>query len=44
LGQTHRHEKIAYTLMNMGLPDDILKTAENYLNYGKVFRVEGYYF
>ncbi|KAF9788356.1 chaps-domain-containing protein [Thelephora terrestris] len=44
LGQIHGHEKIAYTLISMGLPDDILKTMESYMNYGKVFKVEGHDF
>jgi len=44
LGQTHGHEKISYTLLSMGLPDDIRKTMEGYLYYGKVFKVEGHDF
>jgi hypothetical protein len=44
LGQTHGHEKISYTLISMGLPDEIRKTIESYLNYGKVFKVEGHDF
>ena len=44
LGQIHGHEKISYTLISMGLPDDIRKTMESYLNYGKVFKVEGHDF
>jgi len=44
LGQTHGHEKISYTLISMGLPDDIRKTMESYLHYGKIFKVEGHDF
>ncbi|KAF9652575.1 chaps-domain-containing protein [Thelephora ganbajun] len=44
LGQIHGHEKISYTLISMGLPDDIRKTMESYLHYGKVFKVEGHDF
>ncbi|KIY45052.1 chaps-domain-containing protein [Fistulina hepatica ATCC 64428] len=44
LGQIHGHAKISFTLLSMGLPDQILKTMDSYLHYGKVFRVEGYDF
>ncbi|TDL24439.1 chaps-domain-containing protein [Rickenella mellea] len=44
LGQIHGHAKISYTLLSMGLPDPILKIMESYLNYGQVFKVEGYDF
>ncbi|KAH8116030.1 chaps-domain-containing protein [Phellopilus nigrolimitatus] len=44
LGQIHGHAKISYTLMSMGLPEPILKVMESYLNYGQVFKVEGYDF
>jgi len=44
LGQTHGHEKISYTLISMGLPDDIRKTMESYLHYGRTFKVEGHDF
>ena len=44
LGQIHGHAKITYTLLSMGLPDNIAKIMESYLNYGKTFKVEGYGF
>ncbi|KAJ3784458.1 Chs5p-Arf1p-binding proteins-domain-containing protein [Lentinula aff. detonsa] len=44
LGQHHGHAKISYTLLSMGLPDSILKIMDNYLQYGKTFKVEGYDF
>lgn len=44
LGQVHGNEKISFTQISMGLPDEILKTMESYLNYGKVFKVEGHDF
>jgi len=44
LGQIHGHEKISYTLISMGLPDEILKTMEGYLKYGKAFKVDGHDF
>ncbi|KAH9835388.1 chaps-domain-containing protein [Rhodofomes roseus] len=44
LGQIHGHAKISYTLLSMGLPEGIAKIMEGYLNYGKVFKVEGYDF
>ncbi|KZT68355.1 chaps-domain-containing protein [Daedalea quercina L-15889] len=44
LGQIHGHAKISYTLLSMGLPEGIAKIMESYLNYGKVFKVEGYDF
>jgi len=44
LGQLHGHQKVSYTLMSMGLPEDILKIMESYLHYGKVFKVEGFDF
>ncbi|KAF9810361.1 hypothetical protein IEO21_06981 [Rhodonia placenta] len=44
LGQIHGHAKISYTLLSMGLPDQIMKIMEGFLNYGKVFKVEGYDF
>ncbi|KAJ3824664.1 Chs5p-Arf1p-binding proteins-domain-containing protein [Lentinula raphanica] len=44
LGQLHGHAKISYTLLSMGLPDSILKIMDSYLQYGKIFKVEGYDF
>ncbi|KII91307.1 hypothetical protein PLICRDRAFT_135393 [Plicaturopsis crispa FD-325 SS-3] len=44
LGQIHGHGKISFTLLSMGLPDPILKIMDSYLQYGKVFKVEGYDF
>ena len=44
LGQVHGHAKISYTLLSMGLPDPILKIMESYLQYGQLFKVEGYDF
>ncbi|KAG6850075.1 hypothetical protein H0H93_001425 [Arthromyces matolae] len=44
LGQIHGHAKISFTLMSMGLPDPILKIMDSYLQYGKVFKIEGYDF
>jgi len=44
LGQIHGHAKISFTLLSMGLPDPILKIMDGYLQYGKVFKVEGYDF
>ncbi|KAH7924382.1 chaps-domain-containing protein [Leucogyrophana mollusca] len=44
LGQIHGHAKISFTLLSMGLPDPILKIMDSYLQYGKVFKVEGYDF
>ncbi|KAI0371290.1 chaps-domain-containing protein [Pilatotrama ljubarskyi] len=44
LGQIHGHAKISYTLLSMGLPDPVLKIMESYLQYGRVFKVEGYDF
>ncbi|EFI26806.1 ChAPs family protein [Coprinopsis cinerea okayama7 len=44
LGQIHGFAKISFTLLSMGLPDQILKIMESYLQYGKVFKVEGYDF
>lgn len=44
LGQVHGHAKISYTLLSMGLPEPILKIMESYLQYGQVFKVEGYDF
>ncbi|KAL0958001.1 hypothetical protein HGRIS_000176 [Hohenbuehelia grisea] len=44
LGQIHGHAKISFTLLSMGLPESILKIMESYLQYGKVFKVEGYDF
>ncbi|KAG6332268.1 hypothetical protein ID866_6817 [Astraeus odoratus] len=44
LGQIHGHAKIQFTLLSMGLPEPILKIMDNYLQYGKTFRVEGYDF
>ncbi|PCH44766.1 chaps-domain-containing protein [Wolfiporia cocos MD-104 SS10] len=44
LGQIHGHAKISYTLLSMGLPEPIARIMEGYLNYGKVFKVEGYDF
>ena len=44
LGQIHGFAKISYTLISMGLPDPILKIMESFLQYGKVFKVEGFDF
>ncbi|TFK20379.1 chaps-domain-containing protein [Coprinopsis marcescibilis] len=44
LGQIHGFAKISYTLISMGLPEPILKIMESYLQYGKVFKVEGFDF
>ncbi|RXW16835.1 hypothetical protein EST38_g9027 [Candolleomyces aberdarensis] len=44
LGQIHGFAKISFTLLSMGLPDPILKIMESFLQYGKVFKVEGYDF
>ncbi|KAJ3553876.1 hypothetical protein NM688_g3386 [Phlebia brevispora] len=44
LGQIHGHAKISYTLLSMGLPEAVRKIMESYLQYGSVFRVEGYDF
>ncbi|KAG6873909.1 hypothetical protein C0995_009689 [Termitomyces sp. Mi166 len=44
LGQIHGHAKISFTLMSMGLPESILKIMDSYLQYGKVFKIEGYDF
>ncbi|KAF8067804.1 Chs5p-Arf1p-binding proteins-domain-containing protein [Lyophyllum atratum] len=44
LGQIHGHAKISFTLISMGLPDPILKIMDSYLQYGKVFKIEGYDF
>ncbi|KAF9492571.1 chaps-domain-containing protein [Pleurotus eryngii] len=44
LGQLHGHQKISFTLLSMGLPDSILKIMDSYLQYAKVFKVEGYDF
>ena len=44
LGQIHGHAKISYTLLSMGLPDEVLKIMESFLQYGKAFKVEGYDF
>lgn len=44
LGQIHGHAKISFTLLSMGLPENILKIMESYLQYGKTFKVEGYDF
>ncbi|KAF9457924.1 chaps-domain-containing protein [Collybia nuda] len=44
LGQIHGHGKISFTLLSMGLPEPILKIMDSYLQYGKVFKVEGYDF
>ncbi|KAL4073639.1 Chs5p-Arf1p-binding proteins-domain-containing protein [Scleroderma yunnanense] len=44
LGQIHGHGKISFTLLSMGLPENILKIMESYLQYGKTFQVEGYDF
>lgn len=41
LGQVHGHAKISYTLMSMGLPEQILKIMEGYLRYGRGFKLEG---
>jgi len=44
LGQIHGHAKIAYTLLSMGLPEQIMKIMNSFLEYGKTFKVEGYDF
>ncbi|KAF9566530.1 chaps-domain-containing protein [Agrocybe pediades] len=44
LGQIHGQAKISFTLLSMGLPEPILKIMDNYLQYGKKFKVEGYDF
>ncbi|KAI0634831.1 chaps-domain-containing protein [Trametes polyzona] len=44
LGQIHGHAKISYTLLSMGLPEPVLKIMESYLQYGRIFKVEGYDF
>jgi Chs5-Arf1p-binding protein BUD7/BCH1 len=44
LGQTHGHAKISYTLLSLGLPEQIQKSMEGYMRYGSTFRVEGYDF
>jgi len=44
LGQLHGHAKISFTLLSMGLPEPILKIMDSYLQYGKVFKIEGYDF
>lgn len=44
LGQIHGHGKISFTLLSMGLPEQILKIMDSYLQYGKVFKVEGWDF
>ncbi|KAG6811282.1 hypothetical protein H0H92_008195 [Tricholoma furcatifolium] len=44
LGQIHGHAKISFTLISMGLPEPILKIMDSYLQYGKVFKIEGYDF
>ncbi|KAH9887210.1 chaps-domain-containing protein [Cubamyces lactineus] len=44
LGQIHGHAKISYTLLSLGLPEPVLKIMESYLQYGRVFKVEGYDF
>ncbi len=41
LGRVHGHDKIAYSLLSMGLPPQILAIMKGYLNYGKIFKVEG---
>ncbi|EPQ53723.1 chaps-domain-containing protein [Gloeophyllum trabeum ATCC 11539] len=40
----HGHAKLAYTMLSMGLPEPIQKIMDSYLNYGRVFKVEGYDF
>ena len=44
LGQTHGFEKINNTLTSMGLAPAILSVVQGYLQYGRVFKVEGYDF
>ncbi|KAK7684982.1 hypothetical protein QCA50_011817 [Cerrena zonata] len=44
LGQIHGHQKIQYTLLSMGLPDPVRQIMENYLGYGRSFKVEGHDF
>jgi hypothetical protein len=34
--------KLANTLISMGLPEGIFSIMQGYLQYGDVFRVEGY--
>ncbi|KAG8984742.1 hypothetical protein FRB90_005133 [Tulasnella sp. 427] len=42
LGRIHGHAKISYTILSMGLPEGLLNMMQGYLNYGKMFKVEGY--
>ncbi|KAL1747423.1 Chs5p-Arf1p-binding proteins-domain-containing protein [Schizophyllum fasciatum] len=44
LGTIHGHQKITFTLLSMGLPESIMKIMDSYLQYGRVFKVEGYDF
>ncbi|KAG5727454.1 hypothetical protein E4T56_gene12042 [Termitomyces sp. T112] len=44
LGQIHGHAKISFTLLSMGLPEPILKIMDSYMQYGQVFKIEGYDF
>ncbi|KAF8340855.1 Chs5p-Arf1p-binding proteins-domain-containing protein [Amanita rubescens] len=44
LGQIHGHAKISFTLLSMGLPEPIMKIMKSYLQYGNLFKVEGYDF
>ena len=44
LGQIHGHAKIQYSLLSMGLPDQVMKIMESYLLYGRTFKVEGWDF
>ncbi|KAF8717627.1 hypothetical protein AX14_012084 [Amanita brunnescens Koide BX004] len=44
LGQIHGHAKISFTLLSMGLPEPIMKIMNSYLQYGKLFKVEGFDF
>ncbi|BEI86246.1 hypothetical protein CcaverHIS002_0605330 [Cutaneotrichosporon cavernicola] len=41
LGLTHGLSKIEYTLLSMNLPEGIFTLMRSYLNYGKMFDVEG---
>ncbi|KAG8926929.1 hypothetical protein FRC01_008206 [Tulasnella sp. 417] len=42
LGRIHGHAKISYTILSMGLPEGLLNMMQGYLNYGKLFKVEGF--
>ncbi|KAG8978715.1 hypothetical protein FRC05_009988 [Tulasnella sp. 425] len=42
LGRIHGHAKISYTILSMGLPEGLLNMMQGYLNYGKMFKIEGF--